>query len=73
MDWFERVVFDGKFLRVRTRDYAAVRLEKKQHRSDVQLSERLRSLGIMGDPIEDPLKPPVQSQHYRIEGFEGDP
>ena len=33
---------------------------KKQHRSDVQLSERLASLGIVEAPIEDP------SNHHNI-------
>ena len=37
---------------------AALRLEKLQ-RSGVQLSERLASLGIMGDPLRAPLYLPV--------------
>ena len=32
---------------------------QKQQRSDVQLSERLASLGIMGAQLRAPLKPPV--------------
>ena len=46
------------------------RLEKQQ-RSGVQLSEKLSSLGIMGDPLRGPLKHFVLSEHYRIEGFKG--
>ena len=34
--------------------------EKKQQRSDLQLSERLTCLGIMGDQLRAPLKSPVQ-------------
>jgi len=46
------------------------RLEKQQ-RSDIQLSKRLASLGIMEGLIEDPQKPLGVSQHYRIVGFKG--
>jgi len=48
------------------------RLEK-QHRSDVRLSERLASLGIMGAQLSAHLKPLGPSQHYGIEGFKGGP
>ena len=47
-----------------------VRLEK-QHRLDVQLSERLASFGIMGAELMDPLKPLRLSEHYRTEVFKG--
>ena len=48
-------------------------LERKQHRSDLQLSERLERLcRHHGGAIEGPsLKPPLIRQHYDIEGFKG--
>ena len=46
------------------------RLEKLRQ-LDVQLSERLKSFGIMGDQFEGPLKTPRISQHHGIEEFYG--
>ena len=46
------------------------RLENKQ-RSDVQLSERIASPGVMGDRIKNHLATHTTSQRYGIEGFRG--
>ena len=46
---------------------------EKQRRSDVLLSERLASLGIMSVQWVPLLKPLEPSQHYRIERFKGAP
>jgi len=49
------------------------KLEEKHQRSDVELSERPASLGIMGGNFRAPLKPTGPSQHYHIKGFKGAP
>ena len=51
-------------------DSIEARLEKQQ-RSDVQLSEGLASLGIMGAPLRALLKPLGPSQNYRKRGLRG--
>ena len=43
--------------------------EEKQHRSDVQLSERLTSLSFIGTELRVPQKPPKPSQNYRMKGL----
>ena len=45
--------------------------EKQQQRLEVQLYERLASLGIMRDKLKAPPETPRTSQHYRIEGIMG--
>ena len=44
---------------------------EKQQRSDVQLSERLASLGIMGDQLRAPLKPPLHHCTTVLSGLKG--
>ena len=47
--------------------YAQRRKSKKsKQRSDIQLSERLASLEIIGTQLKVPLKPLAPSQHYGI-------
>ena len=49
--------------------YKRLTRQEKQQQSDVLLSERMVSLGIMGDQLRVTLKPLGQSQQYRVEGF----
>ena len=50
--------------------YIFTRMEKLQ-RSDVKLSERLASLGIMGEVIEGPLKSPVHHNTIVLRDLKG--
>ena len=44
---------------------------EKKARSDLQLSERLASLGIMGDQLRATLKPPVHHRAIVLRGLRG--
>ena len=46
---------------------------KKYNYQNVQLFERLVSLGIIGVQLRDPLKHPEPLQHCRTVGFKGGP
>ena len=45
--------------------------QEKRHRSDLWLSERLASLGIMAAQLRAPLKPPVHHSTIILRGLRG--